>query len=357
MAVNFGEPIHLNALLDQQQPQWREQQYDADTKPPWLPALVGQLAFTVAANINRATALNPINLVATTMLATARQAIDGVLLNRHLTLLVDMQQQYPYSERVTFPAGDAAHWIEYAESMESLSHVAQPLGDVYGLSSKNTVMMSYYRNNIQHLYMVPALVIVLVAQRRGIALGELKLILARVYPYIQNELFLADDAAQATAAADNWLAYFAAKGFLYQENEFWYAIDRSHSSWLQCELLMNIVMPSLERYFIGLSALVRIGSNRCTAEELEQQSQLIAQRLSLLNGLDAPEFFDKTLFRRFIAGLQKQEEIVINSEGLIEFTTALTKEIEQADKILPAQLIYSIRQAEDVADNESADDI
>jgi glycerol-3-phosphate O-acyltransferase len=73
----------------------------------------------------------------------------------------------------------------------------------------------------------------------------------------------------------------------------------------------------------------------------------MAQRLSLLNGLDAPEFFDKTLFRRFIEGLEKQGEITINEKGLIEFDTDMGEMVFEADKILPAEVVYNISQAAD----------
>jgi glycerol-3-phosphate O-acyltransferase len=69
--------------------------------------------------------------------------------------------------------------------------------------------------------------------------------------------------------------------------------------------------------------------------------------LSLLNGLDAPEFFDKTLFRRFIEGLQQQGEIKINEKGLIEFDLEAGEMISEAGKILPAEVVYNISQAAD----------
>jgi glycerol-3-phosphate O-acyltransferase len=347
VSVNFGEAIHLNDMLDIHQPAWRESQYELYDKPAWLAEFVAKLSFELAARINGAAALNPVNLVATAMLATPRQAIDGRLLDRHLNMLIDIQKFQPYSDRISFPEGSSKKWIEYTESMESLSHVAQPLGDIYGLNSKNVIAMSYYRNNIQHLYMVPALVAALVAQRDGVSQYELEEIFVRIYPHIRNELFLVADVDQAREAVGSWLNYFADKGLLNQQDDKWFAIDKALSSRLELELLVNIVLPALERYFIGLSTMVRIGSNKCTSEELEKQSQLMAQRLSLLNGLDAPEFFDKTLFRRFIEGLEKQGEITINEKGLIEFDTEMGAMVFEADKILPSEVVYNVSQAAD----------
>ncbi|NNC55794.1 MAG: glycerol-3-phosphate 1-O-acyltransferase PlsB, partial [Pseudomonadales bacterium] len=347
VSVNFGEAIHINDRLDSSQPGWRDQSYELDAKPVWLKGFVNDLAFELASNINAAAALNPINLVATAMLATPRQAIDRRLLNRHLQRLVDIQTYHPYSSRVSIPKGDSEQWIEYAENMESLSHVAQPLGDIYGLNSRNTVALSYYRNNIQHLYMIPALVAALVTPRDGIGERELEGIFTRIYPHIRNELFLWPTKDQAKDSIQAWLGYFADNGLMNHQDGKWFAIDKSLASWLDLDMLVNIVSPALTRFHIGLSTLVRIGSNNCTAENLEKQSQLMAQRLSLLNGLDAPEFFDKTLFRRFIESLAAQGEIAIDSEGVIQFDDSLVSLITNADKILPAEVVYNISQAAD----------
>ena len=57
--VNVGEPIRLNDLLDAHLPQWREQQFDDDTRLPAVNALVGDLAQSIMRGINAAAAVTP----------------------------------------------------------------------------------------------------------------------------------------------------------------------------------------------------------------------------------------------------------------------------------------------------------
>ena len=346
--LNFGEAIHLNDYLDQQRPSWREQNYGPDCKPEWLPGVVTNLSTELASRINNTAALNPINLVATAMLATPSHAIDGKLLERHLALLLQIQQVYPYSANLSLPKGTPKDWIEYACSMEYLSQVPQSLGDIYGLSSKSVVAISYYRNNVQHLFALPALIAALVIQGRGVTLQGIQQGVRQVYPHIQNELFLSVSVDEAVDQVENWLTFFADQGLVSCEADRWLAPDKDKVTHLQLQLLGNIMLPSLERYFIGLSVLVRQGSGYCSAEELELQSQQMAQRLSLLNGLDAPEFFDKTLFRRFIESMERTGVIRVNSEGMIEFEASLKAELDSADRVMPAEVVYNVLQVSDL---------
>ncbi|WP_423893692.1 glycerol-3-phosphate 1-O-acyltransferase PlsB [Candidatus Pelagadaptatus aseana] len=348
--LNFGEAIHLNNLLDNEQPKWRETTYGPDDKPEWLPGFVNQLATLLVTRINAAAALNPVNMVATALLATSRQAIDGRLLKKHLALLLEMQQVHGYNEHTSLPLGDVDEWIEYTGSMEYLHHIPQPLGDLYGLSSKSTVSMSYYRNNVQHLFALPSLVATLVAQGDGASLYLLQRRMRQVYPYIRNELFLMPTVEEAVDSVELWLQFFAERQLVTCDDDRWFAPEKGQVTRLQLELLVNITLPALERYFIGLSVLVRFGSGQCQADELEQQSQLMAQRLSLLNGLDAPEFFDKTLFRRFIEALRKASVITVNDDGVIEFDSELQSQLEDANKLLPVEVVYNVMQVADLPD-------
>ena len=68
-------------------------------------------------------------------------------------------------------------------------------------------------------------------------------------------------------------------------------------------LLARSVTQTLQRFYMAIALLLNAGQNALTAEELENLCTVMAQRLSILHGLNAPEFFDKSLFRHFIQTL------------------------------------------------------
>ena len=62
-------------------------------------------------------------------------------------------------------------------------------------------------------------------------------------------------------------------------------------------LLGNSLIQTFERYFITVSVLAKNGSGKLTRQQLEQLCILCAQRISLLHEFEAPEFYDRTLFK------------------------------------------------------------
>ena len=71
-------------------------------------------------------------------------------------------------------------------------------------------------------------------------------------------------------------------------------------------LLAAATIQTLERYYLVIALLLQAGSGAIGQEALEERCHLMAQRMSVLYGLNSPEFFDKSLFRNFIDLLRRR---------------------------------------------------
>ena len=119
--VTFGDPIHLNDYLNEQQPQWREESYEACSyRPDWAPQVTEHLATKVTTAINTAASVNPINLVAFAILSTPRQAMDEQQLIERMEAYHQLLSTVPYSHLTTLPAGNGKDWLAHAETLESV---------------------------------------------------------------------------------------------------------------------------------------------------------------------------------------------------------------------------------------------
>lgn len=343
--VNFGEPIHLNGFLDQQQPGWREQDLAPQFRPAWLNDTTTHLGAKVAQHLNGAAAINPVNLVALALLSTSRLALDERALIRVLDLYLALLRQVPYSAHVTLPEGDGRTLIEHVRGMELLSEQKDALGRILYLDEANAVLMTYYRNNILHIFALPALLASFFTSSARMSRELLGQYVHALYPYLQAELFLRWTPEALDEAIDQWLAALVEQGLLREEQGVYLRPAPSSRQFVMLTLLARAITQTLQRFYMATSLLLNSGQHSLDAEELEALCVMMAQRLSILHGLNAPEFFDKTLFRHFIQTLVSEGVLQPDDSGKLGYHDKLGELSEGvAKRVLSAELRLSIRQ-------------
>src|SRR5690606_41234582 len=159
VAGKFGNPIPLAKVLDDVHATWRVEAYNSEFWPAWLGDAVEELSQRVASHINASVAVNPIGMTGTVLLGTERMAMDEGQLIRLMDRFADMLRAFPYADTVTLPEGSGKDWVAYCENMGLVNRQPQKLGDIISLEGSNAILMTYYRNNIQHLFALPALVV------------------------------------------------------------------------------------------------------------------------------------------------------------------------------------------------------
>ena len=124
-----------------------------------------------------------------------------------------------------------------------------------------------------------------------------------LYPYLQSELYIRWADKELDEVVDQWLEAFVEQGLLKQENDLYVRPAPSSRNFVLLTLLSRAIAQTLQRFYMASALLLNAGQNTISAEELEELCTVMAQRLSILHGLNAPEFFDKSLFRHFIQTL------------------------------------------------------
>ncbi|AYF90397.1 glycerol-3-phosphate 1-O-acyltransferase PlsB [Pseudomonas sp. JS3066] len=345
VAVNFGEPIKLAEFLDQQQPDWRAQELGPQFRPAWLNDTTNQLAVRIARHLNDAAAINPVNLVALALLSTSRLALDERALTRVLDLYLALLRAVPYSPHATLPEGDGQALIQYVQSMNLLAEQKDALGKILYLDEQNAVLMTYYRNNVLHVFALPALLACFFQSSARMSREQILRYTRALYPYLQAELFIRWDAGELESVVDQWLAAFVEQDLLKVEGDIYVRPAPSSRQFVLLTLLARAIVQTLQRFYMAIALLLNAGQNQLSAEELEDLCTVMAQRLSILHGLNAPEFFDKSLFRNFIQTLLDQRVLRRDEAGKLGYHELLGELAEGAAKrVLPAEIRLSIRQ-------------
>ncbi|MBF8779807.1 glycerol-3-phosphate 1-O-acyltransferase PlsB [Pseudomonas fulva] len=343
--VNFGEPIRLAHFLDRQQPDWRTQDLGPEYRPAWLNDATTQLGETVARHVNEAAAINPVNLVALALLSTSRLALDERALVRVIDLYLALLRQVPYSAHATLPDGDALALIDHVKGMDLLAEQSDALGRILYLDEANAVLMTYYRNNVLHIFALPALLASFFMSSSRMNRQQIGQYVRALYPYLQAELFLRWEPQQLDEVIDQWLDALTRQGLLRQEDGIYLRPAPSSRQFVLLTLLARAITQTLQRFYMATSLLLDSGQHSLTAEGLENLCVMMAQRLSILHGLNAPEFFDKALFRHFIQTLLRQGVVRPDEAGKLGHHAELGDLAEGvAKRVLSAELRLSIRQ-------------
>ncbi|MEO5559600.1 MAG: glycerol-3-phosphate 1-O-acyltransferase PlsB [Dokdonella sp.] len=344
VTVNFGEAVLLTPLLDAIEPDWRSSAASPDAKPAWLKTAVDALGDRILVNINRAAHVNPINLLAVALLATPKHAMAEADLIALLDLCKTLLTALPYSDRITITPLSSAEIIAYGEKMEWIRRVAHPLGDVLTVEQKQGVLLSYFRNNVLHLFATAAWVACCFLNNRRLARASIQRLGRLIYPFVQAELFLPWTEEEFGERIQATLDFFISQGLMKADADG-RILERGPGQSdpaFRLRALANNLLPAIERYYIGLALLVKNGPHTLSAGELENLCFLTAQRLSLLHELNAPEFFDKALFHGFIQKLRERRVIWADSNGKLEFNAELETVAKDARVILSREIRHGI---------------
>lgn len=300
--VNFGEPMPLMTYLNHHVPEWRESIDPIEAiRPAWLTPTVNGIASELMVRINNAGAANAMNLCCTALLASRQRSLTREQLTEQLDCYLDMMRNVPYSVDSTVPSATASELIDHALQMNKFEVEKDTIGDIIILPREQAVLMTYYRNNITHMLMLPSLMAAIITQHRSISRQELLRHVETLYPMLKAELFLRWSKDELAGGLDKLTEELRRQGLIAVSNDELH-INPSRSRTLQ--LLAAGARETLQRYAITFWLLSANPSiNRGT---LEKESRTLAQRLSVLHGINAPEFFDKAVFSSLVLTLRDE---------------------------------------------------
>ncbi|OOH89693.1 glycerol-3-phosphate 1-O-acyltransferase [Pasteurellaceae bacterium 15-036681] len=300
--VNFGEPISLNNYLNQHFPEWKEHS-EENERPKWVNSAVEAVSKQVMVNINNAAAVNAKNLIGSVLLASRQRSLTREQLLEQVESYLQLFKNVPYTSDITVPTDSAEEMLEHVITLPRSGVVAEKdnFGEIVRLDRQSAVLMTYYRNNIQHLFVLPSLIASVVLHHEAVSKDLIMQSVSRIYPFLKAELFIHFKDEEVRVHIEALLAEFVSQGILRNESEM-YMINRQRLRTLQ--LHASPIRELLQRYYISLSILME--QPEISRASLEKESRSIAQRLSVLHGINAPEFFDKAIFSAFSNALKMQ---------------------------------------------------
>jgi glycerol-3-phosphate O-acyltransferase len=344
VAVNFGEPIELNDLLAKHEPNWRAEGFSAEARPSWYPGVIDELSDQVLININRAADVNPISLLALALLGTPKHAMDEADLIRALDLAKGLIAAIPYSDRVTITPKSAQEIIAHGEAMKWIRRIKHPLGDVLSADGDEGVLISYYRNNVLHLFATVSWVACCFINIRRLSRSGVSQLGQLFYPLIKSELYLPWTPEQFGEQIEATVKYLVAIKVLNEDLQTNSICRPSEGSEAQFSLnvLAKGLLQTFQRYYIVISVLNRYGPKTLSASELEKHTSLTAQRIALLQETSGPEFFDPNLIKNCVQMMRETGVVWSDENSKLDFGDQLKRLDDDARVILSRELRAAI---------------
>jgi glycerol-3-phosphate O-acyltransferase len=323
VTTSFGKPIIISEILDRHVPDWRiDNNAEATLAEKAYRTAIENLGMQIMYRINRATVVNPVNMIATILLATPRQTIDSNELVEQSAFYVRLIQSNPVLQTITL-----ANQVDEAQieriAAQKLLHIARhELGDIVYLKPAEAILMSYYRNNSLHVFIIPALIACCFVNTRMLTRDKLMHTIAFIYPFLKSELQLEWDEQDLDDSIHHALTSMLSETILSETKTGLKRPDRSDNQFTQLIRLAYIIQPILERYYMTFIVLWQSAEAPMQIDALEQRCYLLAQKISMIYGINSPDFFDRLLFNDFIKTMLRLDYLEQNNAKQLIFTRA-----------------------------------
>jgi glycerol-3-phosphate O-acyltransferase len=350
--VSFGEPVFLDPIIKAHGADKIKVTDNDEPLSHEARLVVDDVAKKIMQNINRAAVLNPVTLLSLVLLATPKHALDEETCIKQLDTYRSLAQAAPYDDRIEITTLSGREMIAYGLKLKLIKRVNHLLGDMITIEDGQGILLTYFRNNILHMFIMPSLIASLVQHNGRISREEIGSVIQTLYPFLQAELFLKWDTHMLEKLIDQQLkALINAELVLDDGSNTLYSPQPNSESYNQLSVLAAPVQQSLERYFMTVTLLVQQGSGRISSKQVEDLCHLLGQRLGVLYEFNSPEFFDKALFRSFVSALAELKYITI-LDGLINFDHRLINMAQDARLVLNAETLKALQHMTNVSEEE-----
>jgi glycerol-3-phosphate O-acyltransferase len=335
--LNFGDPIVLQDYADQHLPNWREDFHPGmDDPPEGFKRFVSELALENARRINASAVANPTGLAAVALLSSPQRVVSHDELVEQIGHLVWLLKGLPYSPGQYVPEPAPRAIVEWSAPIARIARVPHPWGDLHGIADRDAVALTYNRNNIQHLFALPSLIANFFRTRLLLPEDVVIMGVRALYPFLRTEFFLRWQSDEIEAVAKQWIEVMVQLGLLAREGDRLRRPNADQPAFSTLAMLGRVLGETLERYCMTalLLAEERRAPHDLKRERFEEDCRLLAERMAILTGRDAPEFFDKALFKGYLNTLIDIGLVTETRDRVLAVDARIDKIAERSQELL-----------------------
>lgn len=349
--LNFGEPVFLDDVLKSHDADQIHIAKNDDPIPPEVSQAITSSAYEILEKINNAVVINPVTLLSLILLSTEKQTVSEDLLVKQLNAYRNMATQQAYDERTEVTTLSGQDIIQHGLKLKLIKRVPHALGSIIAIEDNQAPLLSYFRNNILHAFILPSLIASLIDLNGKISRTDLINVIVTLYPFLKAELFTKWNSKTLAPAIEEHIDTLINLGLINNENHQLISPKPNTETHNQLVILAGSVKQSLERYYMILAIITQRGSGNISVKQVEDLGYLLGQRLSVLYEYNSPDVFDKSLFQSFLKVLTQKNYICVK-QGIIEFDQYLTQTAQYANLVLDDTKLNMLKHITQFSDEE-----
>ena len=354
--LSFGTPLHLSDFMTKFDVPAHSLPPDRTDTPldDKASAMVDNIGVKIMQHINKAAVVTPVSLLSLVLLSAPKAALDETICREQIALYQGLAQQLSYADDTVITDMSPQQIIDYGIKLKLIERTPHILGDIIQIAGKQAALLSYFRNNILHVFILLSFLAALVARNGRIERSRLDSIAKQLYPFLQSELFLYYPAHGLADTLNKKVDSLLSHGLIVELSDGVLSVPESNSKcYQQLQVLATPVGQSLERYFMTLALLAQQGSGNLTENEVVDLCHLLGQRLSVLYADDIPDFFDRALFTSFISALTRLDYLQKNDEtGVLTFDHRINDIAHHAKYVLTPDMMQILQQVASLDEDE-----
>ena len=186
--LQFGEPIDLKTFLNENSPNWQEEEIDLNTdteKKSWLFEVTPLLGNKIMTNINKATVVTSSSLFASAISDIVGDEIDKERLINRIEGLKKVIEISKYSNLIKLPDISSK---EILQKIRKLKFYKSEGEKTLKMSKSEKNLMEFYKNNILHLLILQSYIFY--KSRKKITKVNLVNQFKEIVPQIKKDFFL-----------------------------------------------------------------------------------------------------------------------------------------------------------------------
>ena len=340
--INFGEPIDLNEFLVNELNGEDFSIQSSLERPKWLKTATSNLGLEIIKGINSSTTITSTSVFALALLTSKTQSLEYEEMVVRIELFMNLIREEKIFKNVWIPETTGKQIIRRSEELKLVKHQMIGSAKVFRPNEETLALLSYYKNNIVHLYVFFSLICQHLRYNK-ISKEDLLDSINLIYPWLKKEFNLIWSKNKLEKILDNSLKQLIqlklikslSSGSLSQPN----TNTQTYSNFLS---ICSITDSILKENFIVLKTLTN--KKFISLEELQKVSLDYSKKVKETSDLPYTKLSDPQKLRHIIESLVQEDYVKEDTHNVISVSSETNKLKTNLKKILDKDFIQEVDQ-------------